>query len=137
VAERVIQVLVAHARVARHGEGGKDVGDLIAAVAVVGLMGYARHAAEPERTPLGIAVPELPTEVVARLPEAAAEGDQYLPRRTELAELVLEEAGVAVVPGEAFGTPGYFRLSYALGDDDLQKGVTRMAELLAEAEQPG
>jgi aspartate aminotransferase len=52
----------------------------------------------------------------------------------ELAELVLEEAGVAVVPGEAFGTPGYFRLSYALGDDDLDKGVTRMAELLAEAQ---
>ena len=51
----------------------------------------------------------------------------------ELAELVLDEAGVAVVPGEAFGTPGYFRLSYALGDDDLVKGVTRMADLLAEA----
>ena len=52
----------------------------------------------------------------------------------ELAELVLEEAGVAVVPGEAFGTPGYFRLSYALGDADLEKGVTRLAELLAEAQ---
>jgi aspartate aminotransferase len=52
----------------------------------------------------------------------------------ELAELVLEEAGVAVVPGEAFGTPGYFRLSYALGDDDLEKGVRRLAELLAEAQ---
>jgi aspartate aminotransferase len=51
----------------------------------------------------------------------------------ELAELVLDEAGVAVVPGEAFGTPGYFRLSYALGDDDLVKGVGRMGELLAEA----
>jgi aspartate aminotransferase len=51
----------------------------------------------------------------------------------ELAELVLEEAGVAVVPGEAFGTPGYFRLSYALGDDDLAKGVSRMGDLLAEA----
>ena len=51
----------------------------------------------------------------------------------ELAELVLDEAGVAVVPGEAFGTPGYFRLSYALGDDDLVTGVTRLAELLAEA----
>ena len=62
---------------------------IIAAVAVVGLMGYARHAAEPERTPLGIAVPELPAEVVARLPEAAAEGDHYLPERTELAELVV------------------------------------------------
>jgi aspartate/methionine/tyrosine aminotransferase len=51
----------------------------------------------------------------------------------ELAELVLDEVGVAVVPGEAFGTPGYFRLSYALGDADLEKGVTRLAELLAEA----
>jgi aspartate aminotransferase len=51
----------------------------------------------------------------------------------ELAELVLDEAGVAVVPGEAFGTPGYFRLSYALGDDDLVKGVSRLADLLAEA----
>jgi aspartate/methionine/tyrosine aminotransferase len=38
-----------------------------------------------------------------------------------------------VVPGEAFGTPGYFRLSYALGDDDLAKGVGRLADLLAEA----
>ena len=51
----------------------------------------------------------------------------------ELAELVLEEAEVAVVPGEAFGTPGYFRLSYALGDDDLAEGVARMGRLLAEA----
>ncbi|NUT12059.1 MAG: pyridoxal phosphate-dependent aminotransferase [Nonomuraea sp.] len=51
----------------------------------------------------------------------------------ELAELILEEAEVAVVPGEAFGTPGYFRLSYALGDDDLAEGVSRMAKLLHEA----
>jgi len=50
----------------------------------------------------------------------------------DLAEAVLEHAEVAVVPGEAFGTPGYFRLSYALGDDDLRIGVGRMAELLAE-----
>jgi len=50
----------------------------------------------------------------------------------DLATAVLEHAEVAVVPGEAFGTPGYFRLSYALGDDDLRTGVTRMAELLAE-----
>ena len=52
----------------------------------------------------------------------------------QLAELVLDEVGVAVVPGEAFGTPGYFRLSYALGDDDLEKGVSRLAALLAEAQ---
>jgi aspartate aminotransferase len=41
---------------------------------------------------------------------------------------------VAVVPGEAFGTPGYFRLSYALGDDDLAEGVGRLQRLFAEAE---
>ena len=46
-----------------------------------------------------------------------------------LAELAIEEAKVAVVPGEAFGSPGYFRMSYALGDDDLVEGVTRLAEL--------
>jgi len=51
----------------------------------------------------------------------------------ELAALILEHAEVAVVPGEAFGTPGYFRLSYALGDDDLRTGVERMGALLAEA----
>jgi aspartate aminotransferase len=51
----------------------------------------------------------------------------------ELASLVLDEAEVAVVPGEAFGAPGYFRMSYALGDDDLAEGVNRVAKLLAEA----
>ncbi|WP_067487341.1 pyridoxal phosphate-dependent aminotransferase [Actinomadura hibisca] len=51
----------------------------------------------------------------------------------ELAALILEEAEVALVPGEAFGTPGYFRLSYALGDDDLVEGVSRVAKLLSEA----
>ncbi|RSM75374.1 pyridoxal phosphate-dependent aminotransferase [Kibdelosporangium aridum] len=51
----------------------------------------------------------------------------------ELAALILEHAEVAVVPGEAFGTPGYFRLSYALGDADLATGLTRMGDLLREA----
>jgi aspartate aminotransferase len=51
----------------------------------------------------------------------------------ELAELILEEVEVAVVPGEAFGTPGFFRLSYALGDDDLVEGVSRIGKLLAES----
>ncbi|WP_030173301.1 pyridoxal phosphate-dependent aminotransferase [Spirillospora albida] len=51
----------------------------------------------------------------------------------ELASLILEEAEVALVPGEAFGTPGYFRLSYALGDEDLVEGVSRVAKLLSEA----
>jgi aspartate aminotransferase len=52
---------------------------------------------------------------------------------SELAGLILDEAEVAVVPGEAFGTPGYFRLSCALGDADLEEGITRMAKLLAGA----
>ncbi|MAT61421.1 MAG: aspartate aminotransferase [Micrococcales bacterium] len=50
---------------------------------------------------------------------------------TELAEIILEEAEVAVVPGEAFGTPGYLRLSYALGDEDIQTGVARIATLMS------
>ncbi|GAA2242802.1 pyridoxal phosphate-dependent aminotransferase [Rarobacter faecitabidus] len=52
----------------------------------------------------------------------------------ELATLILDEAQVAVVPGEAFGPSGYLRLSYALGDADLVEGVTRIQRLLAEAE---
>jgi aspartate aminotransferase len=62
-------------------------------------------------------------EIRGRLPGTSA----------ALAELILDEVEVAVVPGEAFGTPGYFRLSCALGDSDLVEGITRMAKLLAEA----
>jgi aspartate/methionine/tyrosine aminotransferase len=50
----------------------------------------------------------------------------------ELASLILDEAEVAVVPGEAFGTPGYLRLSYALGDADLEEGITRIRKLVSE-----
>ena len=50
----------------------------------------------------------------------------------ELAGIILEESEVAVVPGEAFGTPGYLRMSYALSDDDLAEGVGRIAKLVAE-----
>ncbi|HZX07857.1 pyridoxal phosphate-dependent aminotransferase [Kribbella sp.] len=49
----------------------------------------------------------------------------------ELADLILDEVEVAVVPGEAFGAPGYLRLSYALGDDDLAEGLGRIAKLLS------
>jgi aspartate aminotransferase len=51
----------------------------------------------------------------------------------ELAEVAIDEAKVAVVPGEAFGAPGYFRMSYALGDEDLVEGVSRLAKLFGEA----
>ena len=49
----------------------------------------------------------------------------------ELADLVLEEAKVAFVPGEAFGAPGYARLSYALSDEDLVRGIQRLADYLS------
>jgi aspartate aminotransferase len=52
----------------------------------------------------------------------------------ELAEVVLDQAGVAVVPGEAFGAPGYLRLSYALADEDLAEGISRIAKLVAASQ---
>ncbi len=48
----------------------------------------------------------------------------------ELADLVLERADVAFVPGEAFGAPGYGRFSYALGDADLEEGLSRLQRLV-------
>jgi aspartate/methionine/tyrosine aminotransferase len=62
-------------------------------------------------------------EIAGRRPASSA----------ELAALILDEAEVAVVPGEAFGTPGYFRLSCALGDADLEEGVGRIGKLLGQA----
>jgi aspartate/methionine/tyrosine aminotransferase len=62
-------------------------------------------------------------EIAGRRPESTL----------ELCELMLDAAKVAIVPGEAFGAPGYCRLSFALGDDDLGVGVGRIAELLATA----
>ncbi len=50
-----------------------------------------------------------------------------------LADLLLREAQVAVVPGEAFGTPGYFRISYALGAGEITEGITRLGKVLSEA----
>ncbi len=51
----------------------------------------------------------------------------------ELATLILEEAEVAAVPGEAFGPSGYLRFSYALSDEDIVEGITRVKNLLSEA----
>src|SRR4051794_31017138 len=58
-------------------------------------------------------------------------GERTLDSSADLAEYILDEAEVAVVPGEAFGSPGYLRLSYALGDDDLVEGITRLQKLFA------
>ena len=49
----------------------------------------------------------------------------------DLANIALEEIDVALVPGEAFGTPGYVRMSYALSDKDLAEGITRLQKLFA------
>jgi aspartate aminotransferase len=49
----------------------------------------------------------------------------------ELADLILEQAEVAAVPGEAFGPSGYLRFSYALGDDDIREGVSRLQKLFS------
>ena len=58
-------------------------------------------------------------------------GGRVVETSADLAEYILEKAEVAVVPGEAFGSPGYLRLSYALGDDDIVEGITRLQKLFA------
>ena len=55
--------------------------------------------------------------------------DRY-PTSEALAEGILEEAGVALVPGESFGAPGFLRFSYAVGEDDIERGVTQIASLI-------
>ncbi|MDQ1616947.1 MAG: aspartate aminotransferase [Actinomycetota bacterium] len=85
----------------------------------------------------GVTCPEPMGAFYAYPSVAGALGREIRGRRAqssaELCELVLEAAEVAIVPGEAFGTPGYVRMSYALGDDDLVEGVSRVHKLLAEA----
>jgi aspartate aminotransferase len=49
----------------------------------------------------------------------------------DLAAVLLDEAKVAIVPGEAFGAPGYARLSFATSDDDIEEGLQRISKLLA------
>ena len=58
-------------------------------------------------------------------------GGRVVTSTNELAEAILDSVRVAIVPGEGFGAPGYMRFSYALGDDDLIEGVTRVADLLS------
>jgi aspartate aminotransferase len=104
-----------------------------------------RSAFSRRRTVMTAMLNEMPG-VVCPLPQGAfycypsvraVLGRQLAGRRpatsAELAELILDEADVAVVPGEAFGTPGYFRLSCALADDALAEGLTRLRKLLEQA----
>jgi aspartate aminotransferase len=104
-----------------------------------------RAAFDRRRLTMTTMLNEIPG-VVCPLPEGAfycypsvkgVLGQELAGRRpassAELAEVILDHADVAVVPGEAFGTPGYFRLSCALGDADLDEGITRLGKLLAQA----
>lgn len=59
-------------------------------------------------------------------------GGRTITSSVDLAEVILEQAQVAVVPGEAFGTPGYLRLSYAVSDEDITEGIERIRNLLAQ-----
>ena len=58
-------------------------------------------------------------------------GGRVIETSAELADYILDASEVAVVPGEAFGSPGYLRLSYALGDDDIVEGITRLKKLFS------
>ncbi|MGF1596552.1 MAG: pyridoxal phosphate-dependent aminotransferase [Acidimicrobiales bacterium] len=60
-------------------------------------------------------------------------GGRVVDSTLDLAEIALEQAKVAFVPGEAFGSPGYARFSFALGDDDLGDGLNRLSDLFASA----
>ena len=57
-------------------------------------------------------------------------GGQTASTTLELASLLLEQVNVAIVPGEAFGAPGYARFSFALGDDELAEGLQRITDLV-------
>jgi aspartate aminotransferase len=56
-------------------------------------------------------------------------GERY-PDSESLARGILDEAGVALVPGDSFGGPGFLRLSYALGEEEIERGVERIARLI-------
>jgi aspartate/methionine/tyrosine aminotransferase len=58
-------------------------------------------------------------------------GGRKIESTVDLADLLLDKALVAIVPGEGFGAPGYARLSYALGDEDLAEGIDRIASALS------
>jgi len=57
-------------------------------------------------------------------------GERKIKNSLDLADYLLEEAGVALVPGSAFGMEGYLRMSYALPVEDIKKGLDRMKQAL-------
>jgi aspartate aminotransferase len=61
-------------------------------------------------------------------------GGRLVTSSAELAEVAIDQVQVAVVPGEAFGAPGYLRMSYAMRDEAIVEGVTRLGKLFDSAE---
>lgn len=64
-------------------------------------------------------------------PDVSEALTEKVPTSADLGEALIEEAGVAVVPGESFGAPGFLRLSYALGEIEIQRGISRIGEMMA------
>lgn len=60
---------------------------------------------------------------------------QRIHNSADLAELLLKEANIAVVSGDAFGTPENLRLSYATSMENIQRGMDRMANFIANLQQ--
>jgi aspartate aminotransferase len=71
--------------------------------------------------------------VAAHLANGAS-GHALARNATELAKLLLDQARVALVPGDAFGAPGYLRLSYATSIDRIEEGLRRMERFFARVE---
>ena len=59
-------------------------------------------------------------------------GDQRLESDLDVAGYLLEEARCAVVPGTAFGAPGFVRISYAASNDTIREGLRRIGEAVSK-----
>jgi len=87
------------------------------------------HPAVAELPKLSCALPEGGFYL---FPNLARYLSSQIPTTVDLAGRLLEERGLAVVPGEGFGSPGYLRLSFARPLDELREGVARFASFLGE-----
>jgi aspartate aminotransferase len=106
-----------------------------------------RQAFEKRRNVMVAALNDVPG-IKCRMPEGAFYafadcrglmgtpwGDKTVQNDEDLAFFLLERAGVAVVPGGAFGAPGYLRLSYATSEERIKEGVARIKKAIEEAKR--
>ena len=63
--------------------------------------------------------------------QGAIDADSSVSNDVEFAEKLLSEAGVALVPGSAFGSPGHMRLSFATSMDNLEQAIGRLQKALS------